>query len=410
MTLETITNTTFGKLRRGVVVTAFSALAVLAIAGCAPDGRGESRGNSGPNNEKEEECYTDYDCDEVCESNECVTMGGDDGPPRGDRVSFDFQRANVDGVAFSGTPYEIIIRDSEGSPVPRANVKYFHGNVGDAYLTKGGMAAFPKTGNKINSLDQSLQGERILEVRSSGGVTLFDRDEREVLFDLIQWNTNYQYVCDGIFTTEQLIEGRDQTVQLISYFDQSGTIKFVYDSVQGLMDRGLVDDLQAGKKWIVLLQDNPMSIPMHIQRDLAEDAFGRNTYDEMKRNCPDRTGSGDGRFERVNGRIRDNETGFLWTDSWSGVDLYDAIDHCQGQNGEWVLPSVGMLRNLQGNGSCGYASGFPDAECGKYWAIIGGAGGCPLGTEHQTVSFGSNEPLCEDDSVRLKVRCASNDN
>ena len=101
----------------------------------------------------------------------------------------------------------------------------------------------------------------------------------------MRWVAGQEYNCDGIYTTEQLIEGRDQTAQLISYFDPTGKVKKAYDGIEWLMDNGILDDLPAGKKWFVLSPVNPTAPPMTVQRGLAQGLFDEGTYDGLNRVC-----------------------------------------------------------------------------------------------------------------------------
>ena len=163
---------------------------------------------------------------------------------------------NSQGIASFNGIDPITVVDASDNPLAGVKVNAYDLESGDAYLAEGGVAAFPAVEQLENTLHQYLQN-RTLVVRPSEGLTFFDRNSEEVVFDLMRWTIGNEYSCDGMYTTEQLIEQRDNTAQLVSYFDPTGKVEFVYDTISYLIDAGIVDDLPAGKNWFVLSPVNP---------------------------------------------------------------------------------------------------------------------------------------------------------
>jgi hypothetical protein len=203
---------------------------------------------------------------------------------------------NSQGVATFQNVDPITVVDAEGKPISNVAVRGYDLSSGDAYLTPGGIAAFPDTEQVENTLRHYLEN-RTLVVHPNEGVTLFDRDAQDVLFDLTRWNVlNNEYSCEGMYTTEQLIEARRDTVgliELIGYIrpearEVTEKVKYVYDLIEDALERYELD-LPAGKNWFVLHPVNPLAPPMVIQRGMAQLLFDEQTYDTLNSVCEDRT-------------------------------------------------------------------------------------------------------------------------
>ncbi len=126
---------------------------------------------------------------------------------------------------------------------------------------------------------------RELVIRPSSGVTIFDHDSQEAVYNLVSWTVDQEFHCDGISTTEQLIAGREKTIRLISYFDPTGLVQEAYDNVEWLIEQGILRDLPAGKEWFVLTPTNPAAPPLLIQRDLANQKYSALTVMRLEERC-----------------------------------------------------------------------------------------------------------------------------
>ncbi|MBI2146357.1 hypothetical protein HYU22_03390 [Candidatus Woesearchaeota archaeon] len=154
-------------------------------------------------------------------------------------------------------------------------------NSGQATPSRSFLRRYAHPGNA----DSSPVSGRELVIRPSAGVTAFDHDSQEVLYDLARWTVDQEVHCDGLLTTEELIAGREQALRLISYVDPAGIAQEVYDNVQWLIDRGILQDLPAGKEWYVLTPTNPTAPPMLIQRDLASREYEAVTVMRLEEVC-----------------------------------------------------------------------------------------------------------------------------
>jgi hypothetical protein len=202
---------------------------------------------------------------------------------------------NNNGIVFSGEK-EVRVQDQAGSPIVNATVKLVNENSFDLYLVQSGTITagglFQETVQREGLLMSSLE-DRTITIRTDQPVTVFSGGT-EAVYDLSVWMADDStYICNGTYTTEQLIEGRDMTVQLISYFDPTGKVKFVYDRIEDLIDAGILSDLEADKKWYVLTPENPVSPPVVMMREVAQKLFDEATYDRLNGVCPDYT-SGEG--------------------------------------------------------------------------------------------------------------------
>ncbi|MBT4935378.1 hypothetical protein HOL21_04445 [Candidatus Woesearchaeota archaeon] len=202
---------------------------------------------------------------------------------------------NNNGIVFTGEK-EVRVQDQAGSPIVNATVKLVNEPSFNLYLvdtgnsTGGGL--FQETVQREGMLMSSLE-DRTITIRTDQPVTVFSGGTQAV-YDLSVWMADDStYICNGTYTTEQLIEGRDMTVQLISYFDPTGKVKFVYDRIEDLIDAGILSDLEADKKWYVLTPENPVSPPVVMMREVAQKLFDETTYDRLNSVCPDMT-SGEG--------------------------------------------------------------------------------------------------------------------
>jgi hypothetical protein len=204
-------------------------------------------------------------------------------------------RTDSEGVAYFSHVNPITVVDAEGRAIEGIKVTGYDLPAGDAYLAEGGIAAFADRRQQRGRLTLHLENRRLV-IRPYEGLTLFDRYEQEVIFDLTRWIVGQEYSCDGIYTTEQLIEQRDHNAKLISYIPKIGTtVKFAYDVISYLIDIGVLDDLPPGKKWFVLYPANPTAPPLVVQRGLAQVLFDEDTYDTLNRVCVDRTSGSSGR-------------------------------------------------------------------------------------------------------------------
>ncbi len=278
------------------------------------------------------------------------------------------------GLVFSGEQ-ELEVVDDSGTPQAGVDVTLYQWRKGDIYLSeKGGMAVFPLAKKYDNVMAFPLTGKKKLVVQASPGVTLFDQDSQGVVYDLLKWTSGNEYICNGIYTTETLIKGRELSVELISYFDPTGKIKYFYDKIDWLMEHGLLDDLPANKKWFSLTPANPLGMPLLVQRGLAKNIFDEDTYDALNANC-----------KEIKDEVFSCSGDELFCDDFSGEEL----------DGRWEEKP------------CGSKAGY-DFEEGKLNLIVNGKGSCFLESKKQ-VTLGNGTYVFEarwkvDSNKGVKVR------
>ncbi len=201
------------------------------------------------------------------------------------------ETTDANGAAFDGAQ-QVTVFNREHHPLPDVDVTLYQiQGSGDVYLARtpedeGGLAAFVGSAQPaVNARCYGSRQGRELIIRPTSGTTMFDRSTREVIYNLLQWTLGERYSCDGIYTTEELIEGRERTMRFIAYFDPSGAVQTAYDTVEYAIDIGLLDDLPADREWYVLTPENPLAPPTVIQTDLAPGIFSSGTYAQLLNAC-----------------------------------------------------------------------------------------------------------------------------
>ncbi len=228
------------------------------------------------------------------------------------RVSQD--TTNSEGVAFSGSQ-AITVRDERNDPLAGVEVNLYQiVNEGDVYLAHtqqnvgntqenvGGLAAFageaspdPFAGTVQPAANLRRYGGsrgRELIIRPVEGLTIFSGSRRNAVYNLLRWVAGNEYDCNGIFTTEELIEQRENNVRLFSFFDHSGLLKTAYNSVRTLIAWGWVEDLPPRKDWYALDAENPLAPSLVIQTDLAEEIYGSRTFRRLEEACSEKVKGG----------------------------------------------------------------------------------------------------------------------
>src|SRR3989338_5786946 len=127
-------------------------------------------------------------------------------------------RATTDaqGLAdFSGTEQDITIQDTAGNPLAEVEVTVYqvqkNGEYqGDVYLARtsrdeGGMNIYLQ----YNNQGAYLLTERELTIRRSAGLTSFDQQFQEILYDVQRWALNQAYSCDGVYRSEERRVGKE---------------------------------------------------------------------------------------------------------------------------------------------------------------------------------------------------------
>lgn len=206
------------------------------------------------------------------------------------QVTVKAEQSNAQGEAFRDSAQRIVIVDHAGNPLSGVSVTaYTVEGKGDFYLAGndtlgGGLAAYPQ---QRREGQRRYGGElnRSVTIRPDEGVTRFDHPSRDLLYDVNRWTEDQQYRCEGIYTTEELIQGRETTAKLIEFFDPSGLVSAIYDKIEWLIDHGFVDDLPAEQEWFVIEPENPTGSPLTIQRSLAQDVYGSQRYTQLNQAC-----------------------------------------------------------------------------------------------------------------------------
>ncbi|MBI2146132.1 PD40 domain-containing protein [Candidatus Woesearchaeota archaeon] len=199
---------------------------------------------------------------------------------------------NAEGLAdFPGTEQDILVKDTADNPLSTVEVIVYqvHKNGeyhGDVYLARtsrdeGGMNMYLH----YNNQGAYLLAERELIIRRSPGLTSFDQQFQDILYDVQRWALHQAYSCDGVYTTEELIAGRERTVRLISYLDPTGLVEQAYDKVEWLIENGFLRDLPPGKEWFVVTSENPTAPSELIEKNAARSIFSRADYSRLERAC-----------------------------------------------------------------------------------------------------------------------------
>ncbi len=245
---------------------------------------------------------------------------------------------NAEGIAdFPGTEQDITALNAADNPLPNVDVTayqvYNHGRYeGDVYLAKttsneGGINVYLH----YNNQGAYLVTERQLIIRRSAGLTSFDQKFQDVLFDLQRWSLGEGYSCEGVYTTAELIAGRERAVRLISYLDPTGLVEQAYDKVEWLIDNGFLQDLPADKEWFVLTAENPTAPSELLEKSAARHIFSREEYSRLERACAQQGRDGgiaeDGSIGRDSGTMPDGgpaAMGIIAFDSHrdGSIDIY----------------------------------------------------------------------------------------
>jgi hypothetical protein len=187
----------------------------------------------------------------------------------------------VDGIADFRNIEDILVTDTNRNPLS-AEVKGYEIHNDEVYLAKtsneGGMAVFLGDSNKVR---QYLERSVII----GGGVTIFDRDSQQVVYDLMQWSAD-GYYCDGLYTTEELIAAREDVVKLIAFVAPQAKkgIWYIYDNVTSFIDEHGLELPQA--TWYSLTPENPTGFPILIQEELALGLFNLDGCGNSSSGCP----------------------------------------------------------------------------------------------------------------------------
>ena len=206
----------------------------------------------------------------------------------------------------TGLPVRIFVEDENGNALSGVNVTYLDSDFDAVSLRKRGYTRHFEvvggTGERKSAL--IARKESSLEAAVNLNFTLYSgngndystfnvpRNRQQVLLQFEDWALSDGYNFSRCMTREELVEARDQTMQLISWIGDGGLfsklISAVYDGVIKLNEWGLAEDLPNDAFFYVFEPRNPTLPPLII---------GSSRTNEIPENIRNRCGensSGDG--------------------------------------------------------------------------------------------------------------------
>ncbi len=208
------------------------------------------------------------------------------------------------GIARFDDGEPITATDNENNPLLGVEVDLYQiyeddFYQGDVYLAEtpqneGGIAVFAnniQAAANVRRYGSFGEKERKVTIQPRREGNAFDRARRRLVYSSMRWQAERGYSCEGVFTTEELNkrnETRRDVVKLISYVDPTGTssgVVFVYDKLQFLIDIGVLEGMPSEKEWYSLQPIRSLGFEMLVQKDLAEEIYGREIYQQLVSEC-----------------------------------------------------------------------------------------------------------------------------